>query len=277
MLTDIDPDLAVAQGAAVQASLCAKDSAVRDVVLTDVTPFSLGVEIGRRLPGGRVEEGYFSPILERNTTLPASRSGIYSPFEEDQDAIDLQVYQGEHRRVEQNHLLGKLEIKGLRPRRGEGDDSSVEVRFTHDMNGILEVEAKVLRTGKVHQLVIEQRPGHLSRKELAACLKRMQPLKTHPRDLLPNRARLERAQRLYTELRGDRRRLLTHVLEVFEDALETQEPERIAEAGAQLDRVVGAYFELEGEAQPDAANADSPPDDVEPVEGPWKDGDRAEE
>jgi len=78
---EIDPDLVVVEGAAWQSGLVERDEAVREVVLTDVCPHSLGVEVARHLPGGRIESGYFQPIIDRNTTLPVSRSESFSAME----------------------------------------------------------------------------------------------------------------------------------------------------------------------------------------------------
>ena len=132
----------------------------------------------------------------------------------------------------------------------------VDVRFTYDMSGVLEVDATVLSTGKNHNLLIEERPGQLSKQEIEECLARLRPLKTHPRDLLPNRARLERATRLYPELSGALRAHLDSVLADFEAALESQESERIAMAGTVLDQVLDHFYEDEGERQSGSEDGD---------------------
>ena len=105
-----NPDEVVALGAAVMAGLKARDEDLREVVMTDVCPYSLGVEIVRALPGGELAEGHFSPIIERNTVIPASRMATYSPTHDRQPKLVIQVYQGEARLVRDNIKLGDLHI-----------------------------------------------------------------------------------------------------------------------------------------------------------------------
>lgn len=245
----LDPDLVVAEGAAVQAALAGQDAAVGDLVLTDVAPHTLGVEVAHARVGGPPEPGFFSPLIDRNTTLPVSRSHLFHTMHPMQDQVELEVYQGEHRLVKHNHLLGKLMVKGLRHEPQQVRPGEIEVRFTYDMNGVLEVDVTVLATGARHTLLIESRPGQLSAKELAEIRARLAPLKIHPRDLLPNRARLERGQRLYAELSGATRAHLEHLLTIFEEALESQDHRRIAQDAAILDQFLGTFFHDEGEWQ----------------------------
>ena len=110
----LDPDRVVALGAAVQQALCAGGSAVKDLVLTDVCPHSLGVEVSKALLPGHVQPGYFDPILDRNTTVPVSRSRTYCTMHPQQDEAMLKVYQGESRLTKDNHLIGQVRIPGLR-------------------------------------------------------------------------------------------------------------------------------------------------------------------
>jgi len=243
----LDPDRVVALGAAVQAALCSGDAAVRDLVLTDVCPHTLGVEVSKQLLPGRVEPGYFSPIIDRNTTVPISRSDRYNTLHPQQDEILLKVYQGESRMVTDNHLIGEVRIRGLRQRPGQKQPGAVDVRFTYDMNGILEVEVTVLSDGRKITEIFQQRPGMLTQPEIDETLRRLQPLKTHPRETPVNRARLERAQRLYTDLLGQDRQMLTHLVDRFEAALATQETKAIDESGADLDRFMAMWFKDEEE------------------------------
>ncbi len=113
----LNPDEVVARGAAVQAGLIARDESVRDLVVTDVAPFTLGVEVSKRL-GHEHRSGYFLPVIERNTTIPVSRVQRLSTLEPNQTAIQVKIYQGEGRRVEDNLFLGEFELAGIpRPRR----------------------------------------------------------------------------------------------------------------------------------------------------------------
>ena len=237
----VDPDRVVALGAAVQAALCARNEAVKDLVLTDVCPHSLGVEVSKVI-ANQVHDGYFSPIIDRNTTVPLSRSERFNTLHADQDVIHLKVYQGESRLTRENQRIGEIRVKGLKHRNGQKDPGVIEVRFSYDMNGILEVEVTVLHNGQKVSEVFEQRPGTMSKEEIREAITRLQPLKTHPRDAPMNRARLERAGRLWTDVRGGERDALTMLIDAFERALASQDAARIREAGEDLDSFINPYF-----------------------------------
>jgi molecular chaperone HscC len=247
-----DPDQVVALGAAVQAALCADDEAVEDLVLTDVCAHTLGIEVSKELAPDKHEPGYFAPLIDRNTTIPVSRAKVFSTIHPFQDELEVVVYQGESRRVADNQRLGRLQLKNLRQGDVGGGHQSVEVRFSYDMNGLLEVEATALRTGKKERILIERRPGALTSAQVEAAMRRLAPLKVRARDRVPNRARLERAYRLYTQLSGLAREQLAEQLDVFESALESGDPSAVAYAGEVLDRLLADHPFEEGEWQPDA-------------------------
>jgi molecular chaperone HscC len=251
----VDYDKVVAHGAAVQAARCERQEAVRDVILTDVCPHSLGVEVCKEIAPDRHEPGYYLPILDRNVTVPASRVRHLHTIHPEQDRLELAIYQGESRRVEENTLLGKLHVPGLRHRPDQRHPGEVEVRFSYDANGLLEVEVTVLHSGQILSKMIESRPGALSRREIDEALRRLKPLKVRSRDLLPNRARIERAERAFRELTGADRDLLTVLLDRFERALEENDFDGIGYHGAALDQFVASRYAAEGETQagPDPA------------------------
>jgi len=255
----IDPDRVVGLGAAVQAGLCGKDEAVKDLVLTDVCPHTLGVATARELVRGQVKDGYYTPLIDRNTTVPVSRAEIFNTMHPQQDELEIQVFQGEARMVDDNIPIGKLHIKGLRTKPNQRFPGMVEIRFSYDMNGILEVEITVMETGRKVSKVFEQRPGQLSKKEIADAIKRLAPLKVNPRDLLPNRARLMRADRLYAELIGPSREHLAQLVSQFEGALASQNKDDIAVTGAMLDSFMNPFFAEEDQRRPQSPQ-DRPPD-----------------
>lgn len=243
--TSLDPDRVVALGAAVQQALCIGDAAVRDLVLTDVCPHSLGVEVTKPLLPGHMEPGYFSPILDRNTTVPVSRSEVYHTLHPDQDEVLLKIYQGESRLTKDNQLIGQVRFLGMKSRPGQERAGEFEVRFSYDMNGILEVEVTILATGRKLNEVFEQRPGTLSKEQIAEAIRLLQPLKLHPREAPPNRARIERANRLYVDLSGGMREQLSMLLDRFEAALHTQDAATIHETGEDLDAFMRPFFQEE--------------------------------
>ena len=246
----LDPDRVVALGAAVQGARAARHEAVKDLVMTDVCPHSLGVEVTKTY--GRLQvAGHYLPILDRNIVVPVSRMERLNTLHPDQDMLELRIYQGESRRVTENTLLGTLKVAGLRERPGQRHPGEVDVRFTYDANGILEVEVTVVETLKRLTKVIERRPGRSTPKQREAALNALKAIKVRPRDLLPNRARLERANRLYQEWSGERRHRLSAMIDEFERALETGLPDQIGLATAILDRVLEDAYEDEGERQAD--------------------------
>ncbi|TWU05172.1 Chaperone protein HscC [Symmachiella macrocystis] len=219
----LNPDEVVAMGATVQAGLIARDAALEDLVVTDVAPFTLGIGIAKRF-GTEHRAGYFSPIIERNTTIPVSRVHNVGTIHANQTEVQVEIYQGECRMVKDNLQLGEFRVVGIPsgpPR------ESVSIRFTYDMNGVLEAEATVLETGQMFSHVITQLAGELSPEEIEKTLQRMQALKTHPRDEEQNRYLLKRAQRVYQQLELTARDELDKLLDAFESALESQDKSRI--------------------------------------------------
>ena len=244
----LDPDRVVALGAAVQAGLAAGDAAVQDLVLTDVSAHTLGIETSKELAPGHTTTGYFTPIIERNTTVPVSRAQQFHTMSSGQDEIQLKVYQGEARLTKDNYLLGKLRIPGLR--RPHPEVATIEVRFSYDMSGLLEVDVLVLHSGERFHMVIEERPGSMNSRQLEEVRARLAPLKFTARDRLQNRARLERANRVYAQLLGEARAELAQLLDQFELVLETA-PEAVwEEFGRQLDRFLAQFPLEEGHWQP---------------------------
>jgi molecular chaperone HscC len=211
-------------GAAVQAGLFARQQALEDLVVTDVAPFTLGVEICKRL-GHELRTGYFQPLIERNTVIPVSRAEIFHTIEPNQTKILLQVYQGEARRVDDNLLLGRLEVGGIPP---GPEGAPVEVRFTYDLNGVLEVEATVIATKKkVSTVITRHAKGGLSAEQVRQAVREMAKLKTHPREAAVNRYMLQRAERLYQQLGTYERDILARLLDGFESSLNVQDPKAV--------------------------------------------------
>jgi len=235
----INPEEVVGLGAAVQAGLKMRDAALNETVLTDVAPFTLGVEVvesGPRL--ARLVNDLFLPIIERNTVIPASRSKLLHTLDDNQQSLVIRVFQGESRRVKDNILLGELKVRVPRAPAGK---ETVECRFTYDVNGILEVEATVVSTGAHHRLVIEGNPGVLSPAEIEKRLAALEHLKVKPRDQAEIIAVQARAERLYEELLGDRRETVGRWIAEFLRALESDDPKEVGRARTvlteRLDRI----------------------------------------
>jgi molecular chaperone HscC len=235
-LRTLPADEAVAMGAAVQVALKRGDAAVADMVVTDVAPFSLGISTVSSVAGQHVH-GVFSPILERGTVLPASRVDIFGTVQDNQTELDVQVYQGEHSMCADNQPLGSYLVKGI-PKGPAGQ--GLEVRFTYDLNGILDVDTTIVSSGKTQSLTIEKAPGRMSASQLADAKRNLRRLKFHPRQALPNVTALARAEALYVELTGAQRSALGEAIATFRAAMESQSPATIDVARSQLSRVVDA-------------------------------------
>lgn len=142
----VNPDEVVSIGAAIQGGIIAGD--VKDVVLLDVTPLSLGIE---------TEGGVMTTLVERNTTIPVTKSEVFSTAADNQSAVTVSVYQGERQMARDNRLLDQFNLEGI-PAAPRGTPQ-IEVTFDIDVNGILNVSAKDKGTGKEHKVVIQQSSG----------------------------------------------------------------------------------------------------------------------
>jgi len=231
----LPPDEAVAMGAAIQVALKKGDSAVGDFVVTDIAPFTLGVASGNRR-GAALVHGLFSPIIERGTVLPASRVEQFATIADDQTRLLLEVYQGEHSLCAQNQKLGQYELDGIPP--GPAGTQVIDVRFTYDMNGVLDVDTTIRSTGETAEFTIESVPGRLSKKEIDEARARLKRLKFHPREALPNVTALARADALYVELTGENRVVLGAHINQMRLALEQQGTSDISAARERLLRLL---------------------------------------
>lgn len=238
----INADEAVARGAAVQAALKARSADLAEVVLTDVCPYSLGVETSERHSATQVVVGIFKPILERNCIIPASREEIFGTLEDSQKAVRFPIYQGESRWVKDNVLLGNVLIPVPPAPAGKVE---IKCRFSYDINGLLEVDVYVPETGRREQIVLVDRDG-VAPDEIEKRRADLAKLKIHPRDTDSMRAALARAGRCFENAVGEERIWIGQLIGRFEDVLAKQEPRSCeaarVELNAALDRIEGQSF-----------------------------------
>jgi molecular chaperone HscC len=239
-LRHVDPDQAIALGAAVAAGLKSRDARLEEVILTDVCPYTLGTSVARDDERGQFQPGYFHPIIQRNSTVPVSREDEFSPIERGQKWLQIEIYQGEQPMVADNVRLGEIQVP-IDPKRPP-EENGVTVRFTYDVDGLLQVEATSRALDKKMELVIQQNPGVLSPEEIRKRLDALASLRVHPRAQQENVAMLARAERLYAEYLDMRPWLLDRIA-TFRGLLERQDVQAIAQARAELAR---ALDELEG-------------------------------
>jgi molecular chaperone HscC len=204
-LRHVHPDQAIALGASVAAGLKSRDAKLEEVILTDVCPYTLGTQIARRDPNGQVHNGYFHPIILRNSTVPISREDSFYPMHEQQKQLTIDIFQGENPLVANNIKLGEITLD--LDKRKPNDQNGVTVRFTYDINGLLQVEVTEHATQRRHELLLEQNPGLLTPEDICARLAALAELKIHPRNQQENIAVLARAERLYEEFLHERSQL----------------------------------------------------------------------
>ncbi|EAC2141583.1 molecular chaperone HscC [Salmonella enterica subsp. enterica] len=212
-----DPSTIVALGAATQAACRLRHEDVEEVILTDICPYSLGVEINRQgVPG------IFSPIIERNTTVPVSKVETYSTMHPEQDSICVRVYQGESHKVKNNILIDSFDVM-LKP---NGHIQAIDIRFSYDINGLLEVDV-LLEDGKSESRIISHNATSLTTQQIEASRERLQALKIYPRDMLINRTFKAQLEEQWSRALGDEREMLGEIITDFDAALLSNDMQRV--------------------------------------------------
>ena len=223
-LIKLNPDETVAIGTCIQAALKQRDKALKDVVITDVCPFSLGTSVlDKMIPQGHS----FFPILERNTTIPVSRVKTLVTTADFQNFMTIDIYQGESFRIEENVLIGELTIP-LQPK--PAGKSKVDVRYSYDINGLLEVEATEVATGKVISKIFKNYNAEISPEEIAISREKLQAYKILPIELSENKNLLAQLEQLYQQQTGELRAEIADAIRHFNTILQCQDEKRITKA-----------------------------------------------
>ncbi|MEZ7716956.1 Hsp70 family protein [Leptotrichia wadei] len=212
-----DPDTVVAYGVGIAVGMKERNKMFKERILTDVCPFTLGTElVGKR----------FAPIIPRNTTVPTSKSEYFYTIDDYQDKVNVGIYQGESLNIDDNLFLGNFLIDV--PRNIAGKEA-INVRFTYDINGILEVEATVVSTGlKKSKLIVN---GDLSEEEKNEKIKMLEEIKIQSENKNKDKLLLERANRIYAEIvNTEIRNHISDYLENYQMVVATGDRIRIQKA-----------------------------------------------
>lgn len=216
VVVDGSPDESVALGAGMAAAIKERKGEIKDMILADICPFSLGTAL---------YDGTFSPIIERNDTLPCSRTRHYVTVDNFQTKMDFPIYQGENLIAGENLCLGTITIKDL-PRRPKGE-AGADVTFMYDINGILDIRV-VSDNKSVHKVIVNKNMG-LNEKEVEKRLAELQKMTLHPIEKEENRLLVEKAQRLYEESNAATRNYIAEMLRNFKHTLESGRGREIRE------------------------------------------------
>ena len=227
----INPDEAIAIGAALQCGMKARDKEIQEVVLTDVCPYTLGTEV--MVDNGIFEEdGHYLPIIERNTVIPVSRTQTVYTAHDNQTRVVVKILQGESRLSSNNLLLGELSVS-VPP--GPKGKETIDITYTYDINALLEVEVFVRSSKLRRKLLIQGRGHHMTEEEAHKRMEQLQYLKQNPRDEEPNRLALLRGERLYEESVGEIRQSIDRAMMEFDRALKKQDRAEIRRAREKLE------------------------------------------
>lgn len=170
--SEIDPDQAVAKGAAVQAGIKAGLFSDSGMIVTDVAPYSLGIEVLKDQGVLGFKPGGFESIIERNTTIPTSKTKVFTTTFDNQEQVKIKIYQGEGDWVEENHYLGEFILAGI-PAKRAGEEK-ITVSLNYNINGILDVTARSLSTDKEMQLTVQDAVDRKSEESYQESLERLE-------------------------------------------------------------------------------------------------------
>lgn len=216
-----DSDETVARGLGYYAGMKARKTDLRELVLTDICPFSLGVAVYNEACD---DNPYFGPIIERNSVLPISKLETLTTVGNFQRKIVINIYQGDERYAKDNLLLGTLDVK-VKPR--PAGMENVQVRFTYDINGILDVDVLVESTQMTYKRTIVNKDLNLSKQDIREQLEKMEELKKDPREKEENLFVINLANALYRQTTGDVRQYIMNLMEYFDMVLSKEDEHKI--------------------------------------------------
>lgn len=231
------PDEVVAMGAGIYAGIKERKQDIKDLVLTDICPFTLGINV---VNYADEENPIMSTVIERNSVLPCSKKDWYTNAYDYQKKIVVGIYQGEAFFCNDNLKLGAIEMDILPVKQGE---THLEVRFSYDINGILEVEVKDHQTEQMKRKVLTSENLRLSEEELNRRLEELRAYKLMPRGGIRTQMVLARGERLYAQFLGARRQQVAVVMQQIQQAVGSGNDQQISKCLKEADEL---FDRLEG-------------------------------
>ena len=216
-----DADETVAKGLGYYTGMKARKADLQELVLTDICPFSLGVDVHNE---SCPDNPYFDPIIERNSVLPTSKVNTLTTVKDNQKVIKLNIYQGDERYAKDNLLLGSLDVN-VKPKLAGKE--RVQVRFTYDINGILDVDVLVESTQATYKSTIVNKDLNMSKQDIKKQLEKMEELKKDPRKKEENLYVIQLANALYRQTTGEVRQYIVRLTEYFDTVLSKADDHKI--------------------------------------------------
>lgn len=212
--SEMNPELCVAMGAAVQGAIIAGESI--DTILVDVAPHSLGIAVATVM-GGMLIPDRFSTLIRRNTNIPTSKSDVFSTIRDNQDAVEIEVYQGERPTASDNTLLGKFRL-GVAP--APAGVPEIVVNFDYDVDGIVHVSATDRKTGKEKNITVTAAPDRLTDEEKAEATEKAEAVWSHPERDRQLKMLMEEADEVIQENKDKDTRHLKETLKKLQEAID---------------------------------------------------------
>lgn len=217
------PDEVVAMGVGMYAGIKERKQDIKDLVLTDICPFTLGVNV---VNYANNDNPIMSAVIERNSVLPCSKTGYYTNSYDNQCQIDIGIYQGEAYYCNDNLKLGVIEMEILPVKEGE---ACLEVTFTYDINGILEVEVTDHQMKRMKRKVLTSEKVRMSEEEINRRLEELQAYKLMPRGGIRAKVVMARGERLFSQFLGARRQEIATVMQQIQKAIAGGNDKQLAE------------------------------------------------
>ncbi len=227
---NINPDTAVAIGAGIFAGIKARKEELKDIILTDICPFSLGISYFET----KTNEHLMEFIIPRNTSLPSSRTGNFYALNNNQDKVHVKIYQGESMIPAKNLYLGEVQVECPPTAK---DELICTVRMTYDINGILVVDV-ITNDNLSHTKTIFSKGNVMSEEEIEQCMRRMEKLKISPEENEKNKFLISRAEALYEEAFPEQRAMIRAYLTEFKSVLRKNNNRMIREMYKKLEKLI---------------------------------------